>query len=156
VRASKAIDNLTKNPLLFAGGIALLAYVAYSLARKTVVDTAKTAGGIVSGNNLITQSARTDAYTGTGVVGTAGAITDIATGGVLSRTGEVIGSTLYSWFHPSVNDWAKEIFYGTLFPDGSRHAISSLTIDANGYFLYAAKRYRMAVSDTGSRIAVAQ
>lgn len=153
---NKAVDNLTKNPLLLAGGVAIILYVLYSIAKGAVAGTARAAGGIVSGKNPITESARTDAFVGRGVVGTTGAATDIATGGVLSRTGEAIGATLFRWFGPPVNDWASEVHYAVTFPDGSRHAISSLSVNAAGFFNYENRLYRMAIDQSGNRRAFAQ
>lgn len=61
--------------------------------------TVTTAAGVLTGDNVVTQSARTDAYSGTGVVGTVAAATDNMSGGFFSKSGEYIGTKLYDWFH---------------------------------------------------------
>ena len=52
-------------------------------------------------NNAITRNARTDAYTGHAIFGTLGAATDIASGGMLSRFGEYLGSAAYDLMNPA-------------------------------------------------------
>lgn len=70
---------------------------------------AKAAPGLISGNNAITQSATnaagqpTTAYQGAGIVGTLGAATNAASGGVLASVGEWLGSTVYDWTHTSTS-----------------------------------------------------
>ena len=94
-----------QNPLMLAGGAALLIGVAYFLARKTVKDTVNLGAGLVSGNNAITQhqtnaaGEKTAAYQGAGVVGTIGAATNSASGGVFASIGESIGGWLYDATH---------------------------------------------------------
>ncbi len=74
-----AVANLSKqNPMLLAAGAALLIYVVYMLARKTLSDAASGAAGILTGNNAAT--AGTD-YEGKGVAGTLGAVTNAVLGG---------------------------------------------------------------------------
>jgi hypothetical protein len=58
------------------------------------------AGGIVSGNNALTEGTT---YAGAGVVGTLGAATNAASGGVLQSAGEAIGGWFYDLTHPRVN-----------------------------------------------------
>lgn len=73
----------------------------------TVYDDAKDAGkgavdlagGLLTGNNAITQGGRTNAYEGWGIFGTLGAATDRITGGVLSSTGEWLGGKVFDWTH---------------------------------------------------------
>lgn len=151
-----ALDNLAKDPVKLAGGIALLALVAYTLARKTVTDTARAAGGVVTGQNAITEAARTEAYTGKGIVGTTGAAADIASGGFFSQTGEVIGGAVYGWFHPSFTEKVVDTYYNVGFPDGTRHAVQAQTVDNDGYFFYSGVKYRMALDENGNRWAVKQ
>jgi len=92
-----AITNLSKqNPLLLAAGAALLVYVVYSLARKTITDVAKGAGGVVSGNNALT---RGTPYQDAGVLGTLGAATNTVLGGVPQRVGESVGGWIYDLLH---------------------------------------------------------
>ncbi len=63
------------------------------------------AGGLVTGNNGITQSATNaagrpvTAYQGAGVVGTIGAATNAASGGVLASMGEALGNWFYDLTH---------------------------------------------------------
>ena len=57
-----------------------------------------TVGGVVSGNNAITQG--TD-YEGAGVAGTLGAATDAASGGLFSDFGTWLGGSIYDWTHPA-------------------------------------------------------
>lgn len=59
-----------------------------------ISDVAESAGGVISGHNTIVESARTDAYAGAGVLGTVGAATDIASGGLFSQVGEWLGGKL--------------------------------------------------------------
>lgn len=70
------------------------AFAVYYLAKKILPQ----AGGLVTGNNAITQN-QTDAqgnavtaYQGAGVAGTLGAAANSASGGILSSIGEWIGS----------------------------------------------------------------
>lgn len=66
---------------------------------QTVQDAADMAGGLLTGNNAITQGARTDAYQNAGILGTLGAATDRLSGGVLSRFGEWLGDKTYDLTH---------------------------------------------------------
>lgn len=98
---------LEDKTMITLGAITLVAVFAAYLAKKAggalgdvVTGAVDTAGGLVSGNNIVTQSARTDAYQGAGVVGTVGAATDIASGGVFSRIGEWIGGKAADVFIP--------------------------------------------------------
>ncbi|MGH9483750.1 MAG: hypothetical protein ACRD1F_01730 [Terriglobales bacterium] len=59
---------------------------------------ASSAGGLLSGNNALTQG--TD-YQGAGVAGTLGAATNAVSGGVLSNIGDAIGNKLADWFQSS-------------------------------------------------------
>lgn len=70
-----------------------------------VSKVAGTAGGILSGNNAVTENA-TDAsgnpvtaYQGAGVVGTLGAATNAASGGILASFGGWLGRTAYDLTH---------------------------------------------------------
>jgi hypothetical protein len=68
-------------------------------ATDVAFHTADAAAGVLTGNNVITQTARTDAYQGAGVIGTLGAATDQVFGGTLSRFGEWLGGKTYDWTH---------------------------------------------------------
>lgn len=63
-------------------------------------------GGLVTGNNSITQTATNaagqpvTAYQGAGVVGTIGAATNAASGGMLASIGERIGGWVFDAFNP--------------------------------------------------------
>lgn len=62
--------------------------------------------GTVTGDNAVTRSATnaqgqpTTAYVGAGVLGTAGAVTNAASGGTLASLGEWLGAKVYDWTHP--------------------------------------------------------
>jgi hypothetical protein len=66
-----------------------------------VTGTVDLAGGLLSGNNPITEAARTDAYQDAGIIGTLGAATDIMSGGTLSTAGESLGGWFYDLTHPA-------------------------------------------------------
>lgn len=81
-------------------------------------------------SDAITGAARTDAYKDKGPIGTLAAATDIASGGVLSKTGEYIGGKLADWFIPDpMEDTKKPVqatpkdsyagagFHGTLYDE---------------------------------------
>lgn len=126
-----ALNSLAKqNPLMLAAGIALLVGVVYYLARKTVKDVADAAGGILSGDNALTEGTP---YQGAGVLGTLGA----AANSVLPFLDDV-----GSWIGGLGNNSAGEsIFYVVLFPDGRKHAVASLSVARDGAFTYDGRRY---------------
>lgn len=97
----KQISVEPKTALIVTGvvmlGILLIAKLP-SVA-EVVEGTSDMVGGVLSGNNAITEGARTDAYTGAGVIGTLGAATDRISGGVLSRFGEWLGGSIYDITH---------------------------------------------------------
>lgn len=87
------LDSLGGNTgLVLAAALAL--GVVYFVSKKTLTA----AGGLVSGNNAITAGTP---YAGAGVVGTLGAATNAASGGVLSNVGGALGDWLYNTFNPS-------------------------------------------------------
>lgn len=94
-----ASHNMIKNEtMITVGGIVLIAVGAAWAIKKAggaigsaATAVTDTAAGIVTGNNAVTAAARTDAYQGAGILGTMGAATDIASGGLFSRVGEWIG-----------------------------------------------------------------
>lgn len=90
--------------------VAVLAIIGvvtlYTVTRAAAQGISNTAGavvdygaGLVTGNNGITAGARTDAYQGKGVLGTLGAATDRAFGGLLSQAGETLGGWAYDITH---------------------------------------------------------
>ena len=146
--------KLANNPLQVAIGLAVLLGVAYLLVRKTITEVADAAGGIVSGNNAITEGT---AYEGKGIPGTLGATADAATGGFLGWFGELIGGgaadakeTLTQFFNPSA-DSSK--FYTVTFPDGARHAINAGTVSRTGGFTYDGKAWQLFDDAAGKHVA---
>lgn len=85
--------------LIGVGTVAVLATVAARGAANAAGAVVDYGSGLLTGNNAITQGARTDAYQGWGVVGTLGAATDRLLGGVPSRVGESLGGWLYDITH---------------------------------------------------------
>lgn len=71
----------------------------WSGAQEVAHHTADTITGLATGNNAITQSARTTAYQGAGVLGTLGATFDHLSGGNLSQFGEWLGGKTYDLFN---------------------------------------------------------
>lgn len=148
-------DKLIENALPLAVGAALLLGVVYFLIRKTVGDVAKGAAGVLTGDNAITKNAtnasgeRVTAYEGAGIFGTLGAATNAVSGGTLASLGEKISS----WFEPG--EKSENLYYRVLFPDGTFHAVGSLSIDKNGFFVWSGKKYRIGVNQGNQRVAVA-
>lgn len=135
-----AINNLSKqNPLLLAAGAALVAWVVYSLIRKTIGDAAGAAGGIFSGNNAATKDT---AYEGKGVLGTLGGVVDKVTGGGGSAVGGWIAGLLSSDVPVDTLD------YIVTFPDGARHAVPSKSVASDGTFAYKGTRYMIGTQGT--------
>lgn len=91
--ALKVIDDNRYAILIVVAAAA--AYFIYQ-GFKSAVNTVQTAGGHVI-DSLADINANTD-YQDTGVVGTLGHLTDIASGGTLSRLGEWIGGALADTF----------------------------------------------------------
>lgn len=85
--------------LLIIGGVAVVGTVLliWGVSRfgGAVVDTA---GGILSGNNSLTDGT---AYEGAGVVGTVGAATNTISGGFLGELGSDLSLALFDLFGPS-------------------------------------------------------
>lgn len=106
-----AVENLTKDPLKLGIGVAVVLGAVYLVGRKIADDAiaaggavVDTAAGIATGNNRATETARTSAYQGKGILGTLGAVFDRLSGGGLSSVGEKIGGTLADT-HDSVAGW---------------------------------------------------
>lgn len=93
VAAVVGIVLLNKLPKLPSAG------EAWNGATDVAFQTADVAAGLYTGNNVITQTARTDAYQGAGWLGTLGAVADHGFGGGLSRFGEWLGGKTYDWTH---------------------------------------------------------
>ncbi len=87
------------------GGLAVL-YLGYEALKSFTGKAVAAAGGVVSGNNVITQNqtdfsgTATTAYQGKGVLGTLGAAANSASGGIFASLGESIGSGLYNLLNP--------------------------------------------------------
>jgi hypothetical protein len=87
--------------IVIGAGVLVAGLVLMNILPKLV----KGAGGLVSGNNALTQNAKNadgsaqTAYQGAGIPGTLGAATNLATGGVLSSIGDWLGGGLYDAFH---------------------------------------------------------
>ena len=100
---------------IIVGGVCVLAYLAY----RVVPKIGEAAGGLVSGDNAITNNQtnasgeKTIAYVGAGVLGTLGAAANTASGGVLASVGEWLGGKVYDLTHDEpgepvnpINPWA--------------------------------------------------
>lgn len=132
-----------QNPLMLAAGAALLIGLAYYLARRTVKDMATAAGGLVSGNNVITKDTP---YEGQGVLGTLGGTINSALP-FLDDVGSWIGGLI-----PVKGGTGDMLFYSVTFPDGARHAIGESAIQKDGTFTYEGRRYVLYMQD-GKRYA---
>lgn len=69
----------------------------------------------------------------------------------LNSVGGALGSGLFNILHPDTT--GEMLYYIITFPDGKRHAIGSLTVNADGQFSYAGARYQMLVGKDGMRYA---
>jgi hypothetical protein len=83
--------------LIGVGAVALVG-LAW-LARKQIAAAASAAGGLVTGNNALTEGT---AYEGAGVVGTLGAAANSASGGALGDFGSWLGGAVYDITHPTL------------------------------------------------------
>jgi len=80
-------------------GVAVVGVVVLTLFfKKQVADAAKGVGGIISGDNALTEGT---AYAGAGVAGTAGAAVNAASGGLFENIGSWLGNAVYDVTHPS-------------------------------------------------------
>lgn len=141
----KLIGKALDNALPLAIGAAIIVGALYFLARKTASDAAGAVGGVLSGDNALTEGT---AYEGTGVVGTVGAAVNEVSGGTL----QTIGETVSSWFAPK--DTTDNLYYVAVFPDGARHSIAGSRVAKDGTFMYNGLRYRFGYNREGIRIAV--
>lgn len=94
-----------QSPIAIAIGASVLVGIVYLLGRKVITEVVDVGAGLVTGNNAITKNQtnaagiKTDAYEGGGIVGTAGAVVNSASGGTLASVGESIGGWLYDMTH---------------------------------------------------------
>ena len=102
LRRQLAIVNAAQLQALAIGGtFAAGAFVLWRYGGKV----ADVAGGALTGNNTLTQTAtnsageRVTAYENAGVFGTLGAATNAASGGALASFGEWLGGTAYDLTH---------------------------------------------------------
>ncbi len=100
MNATRAIERALDNPVQLALGVGIVVASVYLLGRQLAADLGGAAGGIVSGDNVIT---RGTPYQGAGIAGTLGAATNAASGGILERTGSAIGGFFYDLFNEDAN-----------------------------------------------------
>lgn len=93
--------------MLALGIVALV--VVYYVGKKVLTGAANVVGGAVSGNNAVTAGTP---YAGYGVLGTLGAATNSASGGIFSNIGNDVGG------------WAADLFQSSPTP--------ATTVDATG------------------------
>ncbi len=95
-----------QSPLVLAGAAILVGGAIYLLARHTFKAAAEAAGGVLSGNNTITQNTHnlagetTSAYEDKGLLGTLGAATNTVLGGIPATIGETLGGWAFDVFGP--------------------------------------------------------
>ena len=93
-------------------GVVLGVLVLGRNAQRAAGQVIDTAGGIWTGDNAVTRAAtnaageRVTAYEGAGVLGTVGAATNAASGGVLASIGQWLGGKVYDWTNPDPLDAA--------------------------------------------------
>lgn len=152
------IEKAMDNPLPLAGAAILVIGFVYLLVRKTAADVAKAAGGVISGDNVVTNNQtnfageKTDAYVGKGVAGTVGAAVNSASGGLFASIGESIGGGLFVIF--GAKDTTPKTYYSVKFPDGKTHAVGDTWVDSKGMFSYEGRRYKLGTL-SGVRVATA-
>jgi hypothetical protein len=119
--------------LVIAGAVVLV--VVYFVLRSTakaaadvVSSAASGAAGIVTGNNAATAGTE---YAGAGVLGTVGAVTNKASGGIFSATGDWIGGALYTLINGDYNPNAPSSATTSKVP-GSADAATSQATGATG------------------------
>lgn len=140
-------NTLAKNAAAIGAGVAIVAVVAYLIARRTITEVAETAGGIVTGDNALT---RGTPYQGAGVLGTLGAATNAASGG----TFQAIGEKIVSVFTPNVSDAERyDLMYGVLFPDGRRRAVRATEISKDGVYALNGALYLIGYNQANERVA---
>lgn len=92
----KGLDKLLADPVKLGIGLAIVAGAVYWLGRQAIKGAAGVVGGVVSGDNALTQGTP---YQGAGIPGTLGAATNAASGGLLGRFGGWLGRTVYDATH---------------------------------------------------------
>lgn len=137
--AMKSNAILSQPPVQLAFAAILVIGFVYILTRKTVSD-------IFSGVSDVNKGTP---FEGSGVVGTIGNATNTVLGGAPAAVGEKISR----FFFP-MDDATENLFYVATFPDGQRHAVPSLTVNAQGFFYRGGVRYRLGFNSDGKRIAV--
>jgi hypothetical protein len=100
------VGKIFQGPAGYAIAIGVAGIVLYVLWERltgVIKDSAAAAGGLATGNNVITQNQTnfdreaTDAYEGRGVGGTLGAAANTVSGGALASIGEWLGGKLADW-----------------------------------------------------------
>ena len=138
---SEAIEQKT---IVTIAAIGIVAIGAVYLIKKAATAAAaaggaavNAAGGLITGNNPITAGATdasgnpTTAYQGAGVLGTVGAATNAASGGMLASIGSWIGTTAYDLTHATTNPASSP---GTAAP-GTTTSAPTAHYDAMGNYL---------------------
>jgi len=144
---TKLVETLAKNALPIGLAVAAVLIVVAVIAKKAVGAAVDTAAGLATGNNALT---RGTAYEGAGVLGTLGAATNAASGGVLARVGERIVSV----FTPEASDAERyDLFYGVLFPDGQRHAVRATEISKDGVYSRKGELFLIGYNQANERVA---
>lgn len=90
-----------KQMLMLIGAAAVGAGFLWWQGRQVITATVDTAGGILTGNNAITEGT---VYEGAGFLGTLGSATNKLLGGVPERLGEGLGLWLADVLHPPPSD----------------------------------------------------
>jgi hypothetical protein len=107
---AKALEKMFSGPAGWAlalGAGAVAVYVLYKVVGSIASKAASVAGGVVSGNNVLTQNQLdlqgnpVTAYQGAGVLGTAGAAANTASGGLFASIGDWLGGKTYDLFNGS-------------------------------------------------------
>lgn len=98
---SKVANAALNNPVQFAIAAAVVVGVVYFATRAVAKQAAAAVGGVVSGNNAITNGTP---YAGTGIVATPAAIANSASGGLLAEFGGWLGRSVYDLTHPNDYD----------------------------------------------------
>lgn len=105
------MDGATIKAVALAGAVGVVGLLAWKLATAgsaAVAATADAAGGLLTGNNALTEGATNaagdpvSAYEGAGVLGTLGAGVNAVSGGVYASIGEWLGGRVYDWTHGDV------------------------------------------------------
>jgi hypothetical protein len=95
------MSALKTETILIGAGVLVAGFVLYKLTTKA----AAVAGGVLSGNNALTQNQHNadgtpqTAYVGAGLPGTLGAAANTVSGGIFSSIGDWLGGGLYDLTH---------------------------------------------------------